>query len=80
MPSARLMRAVQPSARTRETSSSFLDEPSGLLASNPSSPSKPTMRRIVSASSRIVTSSHEENAGLSHIVHVHEFSLGPAAA
>ena len=46
----------QPSALSRDTSSSLRGVPSGLLASKPSRPWKPVTRAMVSASSRMVQS------------------------
>src|SRR4029078_9042079 len=56
MPACRSIRALQPSAFMRETSSSLRGVPSGRVASNWISPSRPTVCKKISASSRIVMS------------------------
>src|SRR3546814_9852923 len=55
-PSSRPIPARQPICAKRDTSSSFLGAPSGLLESKTRRPLKPTTRAMVSASSRIVQS------------------------
>src|SRR4029078_683443 len=69
IPSRNPTRGFHPSPSKRELSSSLRGVPSGFVVSKASSPLNPTTSQIVSASSRIVTSSPYPHFKISRASH-----------